>query len=245
MTKLPKYSPWRPDFEAPGPYVTIAAKDGINFDAPSSRDADAIGDDDDDFANYRYYKSDKILGKLYRAIDERKLFEEIKQRSAASAINSRNPSTLINAVWNYVQSTTRLIQWQHKKDWARDLRDEYEECVWNIMTEYSDHPSRPLSECKRRIIQNSIIYSSLTSNSPIVEVFIGNILGRTGAQSKRQRELSTTLKEKFEDDSTFFVKCIVKDGDEWSKESLERSIACLAVSLEEQRGNWRGEPLQR
>lgn len=77
-----------------------------------------------------------------------------------------------------------------------------------------------------------------------MEAFVGNILGRTGAQSKRQRELSTSLKEKFEQDSAFFVNCIVRDGDDYSEESLERSIACLAVSLEERNGGRRGEQLQ-
>lgn len=147
---IPRYNPYRPDFEAPGPYVTIQKKDGIVFDAPSSRDADEIGDDDEDFTNYRYYESDKILGKLYRAIDERKLFNEIKQRSAAT--ENANTATIIPAVWAHVQRVTKLIQWEHKKDWARDLRDEYEECLWNIMTEYSEHPLRPLSErtCPRK-----------------------------------------------------------------------------------------------
>ncbi|MAD83304.1 MAG: hypothetical protein CL912_25775 [Deltaproteobacteria bacterium] len=65
-----------------------------------------------------------------------------------------------------------------------------------------------------------------------LEAFIGNILGRTGAQSKNQRELSTTMKDRFEEHSAFIVNCIVKDGSEWSEESLERSMACLAVSLE-------------
>lgn len=69
------------------------------------------------------------------------------------------------------------------------------------MTEFSEHPLRPLTE---------------------LETFVGNILGRTGAQSKRQRELSTSLKEKFEFDSAFFVNRILKDGDEWSEEALER-----------------------
>jgi hypothetical protein len=80
------------------------------------------------------------------------------------------------------------------------------------MVDYSDHPHRPLTE---------------------LEVFVGNILGRTGAQSKNQRELSTSLKEKFDDDAAYFVQCIVKDGDEHSGEALERSMACLAVSLED------------
>lgn len=79
------------------------------------------------------------------------------------------------------------------------------------MVEYSDHPHRLLTE---------------------LEVFVGNILGRTGAQSKTQRELSTSLKEKFNDDAAYFVKAILMDGEKHSEEALERSMACLAVSLE-------------
>jgi hypothetical protein len=181
MSKLPRYSPWRPDFEAPGPYVTIHKKEGILFEAPAIDDPDSIGDDDDDFTSYRFYESEKILGKLYRAIDEREIFDEIKQRSSETA--STNSVTLIHAVWAHVQRETKLIQWEHHKKWAWELRDQYEECLWNIMAEYSEHPLRRLTE---------------------VEAFVGDILGRTGAQSKRQRELSTSLKEKFQQDSAFF-----------------------------------------
>jgi len=80
------------------------------------------------------------------------------------------------------------------------------------MTEYNSHPHRPLSE---------------------LEAFVGNILGKTGAPNKHQRDLSTSMKEKFEEDSLFIVNCILKDGHTWSEESLERSMACLAVSLED------------
>jgi hypothetical protein len=90
------------------------------------------------------------------------------------------------------------------------------------MTNYSEHPSRPLTE---------------------LEAFIGNILGKTGAQSKHQRELSTNMKDKFEEDALFIVNCIVKDGTEWSEESLKRSMACLAVSLEPPRTYRKGEQL--
>lgn len=87
----------------------------------------------------------------------------------------------------------------------------YEDCLYGIMTEYSQHPSRPLSE---------------------LEAFTGNILGKTGVPNKHQRELSKTMKEKFEEDTTFIVNYITKDGDEYSAEALAKSIACLAVSLE-------------
>lgn len=80
------------------------------------------------------------------------------------------------------------------------------------MTEYSGHPHRPMSE---------------------LEAFVGNFLGKTGAINKQQRELSTNMKGRFEEDSRSIVNFILKDGNEWSKESLERSMACLAVSLEE------------
>jgi hypothetical protein len=82
------------------------------------------------------------------------------------------------------------------------------------MTEFSPNPTRSLSE---------------------LEAFIGNILGKTGAQNRYQRELSTSMKEKFEEDSAFIVRCITKDDDQWSEESLERSMACLAASLEDRR----------
>lgn len=96
----------------------------------------------------------------------------------------------------------------------------YEEKVQNIMYEYSEHPIRPLSE---------------------LEVFVGNILGRTGAPSKRQRELSQTLKERFDEEALQIISWITKDDEEFSPEALERSIACLAVSLEEGHTNktWR------
>lgn len=126
MSKLPKYVNWRPDFEAPGPYVTIEKKQGIQFDEPISRRP--ISDDDDDFTSYKYYESDKILGQLYRAIDEQKIFKEIQKRSQISS-STIHTSTVMHAVWGHVQRTLRscrrLIQWEHHKQWATDIRDEY------------------------------------------------------------------------------------------------------------------------
>jgi hypothetical protein len=90
------------------------------------------------------------------------------------------------------------------------IPNRYEEGLLNTMTDYSQHPQRPLSE---------------------LEAFTGNILGKTGVPNRHQRELSKTMKEKFDEDATFIVNCILKDGEEWSDQALERSIACLAVSL--------------
>lgn len=63
-----------------------------------------------------------------------------------------------------------------------------------------------------------------------VEVFSGSILGKTGGQSKRQRENAINMKEKNERDVAYTIACIVRDEDgKSSTEALERSIACLHV----------------
>lgn len=85
-----------------------------------------------------------------------------------------------------------------------------------IMYEYSTHPLRPLSE---------------------LEVFIGNAVGKTGAQSKKQRDLSTSMKERFEREVVFTRQCIIgeedyEDEDEDTLGILERAVACFHVSFE-------------
>lgn len=123
MSKLPKVSRYRPDFEAPGPHVIIEKSDGLTFEPEEYQDPGEPGDEDDDFTNYRYYESKKVIGKLYRAIDERKLFADIKQRAIRHGAGSE--SSVINAVWEDVQRRCLLIEWKHKLDWAREIRDMY------------------------------------------------------------------------------------------------------------------------
>lgn len=80
------------------------------------------------------------------------------------------------------------------------------------MFQYSTHPAHFVSE---------------------IEVFSGNILGKNGGQSKRQREFSKTMKEKHDRDMEYTVLCITRgdgDGDNGRAEALERSIACLYVA---------------
>lgn len=64
-----------------------------------------------------------------------------------------------------------------------------------------------------------------------VEVFCGNILGKDGAQSKRQRDVSITMKEKHERDVAHIVAYITQGVEDDNRlEALERSIACLAIA---------------
>jgi hypothetical protein len=97
----------------------------------------------------------------------------------------------------------------------------YEENLLNIMTAYSPHPHRTLSE---------------------LEVFAGTILGKTGAQTIRQRGLCISMRERFKEYLAFTVKCI-KRGQGQEQEPCDDKmpnttdvglcIACFFVGLKE------------
>jgi hypothetical protein len=84
------------------------------------------------------------------------------------------------------------------------------------MEDCAEHPLRPLSE---------------------LEVFAGTILGNTGKQSRLQRQMNSTMKQRFDKDVAFIINNIVKNGSAPSVEALERSIACLEVSFEQGTGS--------
>lgn len=68
-----------------------------------------------------------------------------------------------------------------------------------------------------------------------LEVFSGNILGNSkGAQSRKQRETSVTMKDKFDRDVAYIVNWIT-ENDDGGLEALARSIACMFVAFENNR----------
>lgn len=214
ISMMPKYSRFRPDFMAPGPIAKVHKKEVI-----LQKDEPAFGERlDDDVHSFQYYKSNKILGKLYRAIDEQGIFGEVQQRS-----RNKTHTRVMDQVWAYVQKQCMFNQWEHLKSWARDIRDMYEGCVLDIIANFSTNPLHPITE---------------------VEVVVGNILGARGAQTKKQRELSTSMKETYDRDVAFCINSIVTDGTVKSEEALERSIACFCVAFEESRVRNRGETLR-
>ena len=92
----------------------------------------------------------------------------------------------------------------------------YEDDLIETMSQYSMNPSQYLTE---------------------VEVFVGDILGRYGPQSKRQRDASLGMREKFERDVRSIVDFITKEDRDAegakAKDALPRSIACLSVAATE------------
>ena len=117
---------FRPDFQAPGPRVLIE-KD-INIEEIETTTTLEEDDEVAEVASYsppmpRYYESQKILGKLYREIDEHKFFEELQRQSRPSNLNPNKARSLAGAVWNYVREMTTNFQWHHYLQFAHDVKD--------------------------------------------------------------------------------------------------------------------------
>ncbi|KAF2144749.1 uncharacterized protein K452DRAFT_285074 [Aplosporella prunicola CBS 121167] len=211
MLKCPKYDMIRPDFMASGPRVIVEKKGAVFEEEEDDDEDDAIQVLDPDFKTYRYYESERALGQLYRAIDEKKFFEEMQARSKGRVELHGDKYDLMSEVWSYVVQETQLIQWESYSDLAREIRETYESNLLDVMSDYSTHPQYPLSE---------------------LEVFGGNIIGKSmGGMNKRVREITTAMNERFERDVAFTVERITQGDDGDRDEALARSIACLAVAV--------------
>lgn len=119
MSRFPRRPKFRPDFEAPGPHVVIEKLTGTSLVDTAEVDPQEQEDEDDDLPRYRYYESKKVLGKLYRAIDERQIFAEIQRRE----LGVTSQSTVVDTIWETVQQECKLIQWEHLRDWAEGVRE--------------------------------------------------------------------------------------------------------------------------
>lgn len=122
MTKCPRYNRFRPDFMAPGPRVVIEKEIKlIDDESPSGEDMDPLYSDlEPEFKPYRYYESHKVLGILYRAIDERRFFEELQKEARAHV---KSEVSLMERLWMYVRRETLLVQFEHHRSWASDTKD--------------------------------------------------------------------------------------------------------------------------
>jgi hypothetical protein len=68
----------------------------------------------------RYYRSEKALGHLYRAIDEQQFLKDLQ---SASRVAPDQDDTVLPTLWTYIQQHTEIIQWKHHVDLARQIKD--------------------------------------------------------------------------------------------------------------------------
>ncbi|KAK3493461.1 RNA dependent RNA polymerase-domain-containing protein [Neurospora crassa] len=171
ITELPRPPMYRPDFLVNGPDIKIHDKSTIDMEEQYLRQDD---DDGDDTPRYKYYKSEKILGHLFRAVDEKKIWtKNIKLEVPSGGVPfwKEVESSLLKRVRGIGQ-----VRWQHRLDEARRICESYEDAVRDAMVEFADSPTQPLKE---------------------LEVVMGFILNKKGIQSRRQRDKSSKLSDAF------------------------------------------------
>lgn len=161
----------------------------------------------------RYYKSNKILGKLYRSIDEKKFFDQMKRDFEAKRPITATGS-IVRQVENYIDRETKGFLWEHHRQFAEDTRQYFEDTMIDIMDTLRPHRGKPLTE---------------------LEVVSGNILAKKErATNKYINEANQAVRDRFDWELGDILKSISKGGDEddCREEKLPRAIACFKVALE-------------
>jgi hypothetical protein len=220
MTKLPYFDrSMKPDFLAPGPKVKVGTVDGtldvtsdglLTFVDIEKDPLDPVSALDPEQRPTTYYESNKILGKLYRLIDEKGFYDSLRVYSQGANLEDTTTPTTMGTLWQYVQTVTEGIQHESYLDVAKDIKDNYEYNIKDMMHRFSLHPSFPLHE---------------------IEVVSGCILG--SVLVRRLKEMVTDMRESFADDVAYTRNRIRMNEEGSSDEALPRAIACLAVAMKE------------
>lgn len=97
-----------------------------DLDTPANEENDELEEVESyEPAKLRYYESPKVLGQLYREIDEHKFLEQIQAQSGFLSRNTGTTHSLIKAVWTYVREKAMVIQWHHCIRFAEDVKERY------------------------------------------------------------------------------------------------------------------------
>ncbi|KJZ71946.1 hypothetical protein HIM_08626 [Hirsutella minnesotensis 3608] len=186
---MPKPPRTRPDFMAPAPPVKLYDLGQIDF----IDEAVAEEDDEDGMGStmYKYHKSQKILGRLYRGVDEKKIWYE----DIHTEVNTQGPS-----VWEQLKGRIRAemasygieLDHKHQEKEAWRIRNLYDGFIAENMWHYSENPRAGITE---------------------VEAFCGTLLNKRGSQTRQQRDQSVKLKEATDRIMTLIINQIRKRGD--------------------------------
>lgn len=124
MKECPRYNRCRPDFMAPSPRVVVSEAGFLDLEDEDNEDDEAFEDLDAEKRAFRYYQSNKVLGELYRAIDERRFLARMQQEQRTHMATSNITSNLLNTLLTYMkhQATRNGVQFDHHYDLAVEIR---------------------------------------------------------------------------------------------------------------------------
>jgi hypothetical protein len=137
MKQLPKYDRFRPDFMAPSPRVHVSETGEIEIEELDEINDDAFEGIDEERRPLRYYKSQKVLGQLYRNIDEKRFLDDMHQRKSR-VWSAKSSHGFVENLCNYVlhQASLYGVLYEGYMDLARDIRAGYV-VVRNDLTTHS------------------------------------------------------------------------------------------------------------
>ncbi|KIH95165.1 RNA-dependent RNA polymerase [Sporothrix brasiliensis 5110] len=202
LKNMPRASRYRPDFLSPGPIVEVHSRKDIDLEQFMAKNVDGDDADDDethelDAPTYKYYQSTKTLGTLYRAIDERRIWQDDVRYTISNGNGDGDADEepmFYDAFLEWATHECELLggtNWQQRTDEALRIRSAYEDSILTTMYEFSEHPTLPITE---------------------LEVFIGTIVNKTGSQTLRQRDRSRKLRDEYERISSWITAQIRPHG---------------------------------
>lgn len=231
LKELPRANKHRPDFLAPGTETRIVDKYAIELNDYVLEPASDEEEDQYSGPRHVYYRSDKLLGRLYRAINEQKIWHE-DVKSKVRPLRSFWDGLIDLIRPRYEAIVDDPSGWASHLETGREIRGWYEVAIFEAMAKYSVHPTKPLME---------------------LEAFIGNILNKSGVQNSRQRDSSKKLRAEFDRISTWITSQMRRvrpdsepTGYQTRFDNLHLCLACVHAGCEEnsdQRGS-RNESMQ-
>lgn len=210
---------------APGPWVKILTNSELAMDDHIAQDEE---DEDVDAPSHKYYYSQRILGRLYRGVQEDKIWNESIRR--ATPHSNTFWGTLIRNFQKQIDAIGK-IDWRRRRQEAESLRHvyvlhtryllpdvllgsltpmvmiRYDDAIFGLMTQWSDHPSRPLTE---------------------IEVVVGFILNKRGFPGNRQRDRSIKLKDEYDRIATGIIRKMKSSARATLEERLRMLELCFA-----------------
>lgn len=113
ILQIPKAPLYRPDFMAPS--ASTKVEKGITRSSESVEKLESSG-------RFRYYESDRVLGRLFRAIDEDLFFSDLED-DTSSIFSHEGTDNVLEEIWQFVQHMMQGYAWKDYEDVAIQLRD--------------------------------------------------------------------------------------------------------------------------
>lgn len=104
---------------APGPWVSIQNQSDIEINDYLHDDGD---DEYSDGPRYQYYQSQKLLGVLFRGVDERKIWDDEVKQKVASSDGKAFWETLIAEFQKLASISVGPIDWESRTDEVKRIR---------------------------------------------------------------------------------------------------------------------------